>query len=84
MEIRTLPFTPKFLQISSPPVFFLYFPFVIFTGILCGTDFFCNSHALLGESRGYCTKTKQEWPDSGSMLENIFVIFKKLIPRRIF
>ena len=28
--------------------------------------FFCNSHALLGELRGYCTKTKQEWPDSGS------------------
>ena len=22
--------------------------------------------------RGYCTKTKQEWPDSGSTLENIF------------
>ena len=46
--------------------------------------FFCNSHALLGESREYCTKTKQEWPDSGSTLENIFVIFTKSIPRRIF
>ena len=34
--------------------------------------FFCNSHALLGESRGYCTKTKQEWPDSGSTLETFF------------
>ena len=46
--------------------------------------FFCNSHAVLGESSGYCTKTKQEWPDSGSTLENIFVIFTKLIPRRKF
>ena len=46
--------------------------------------FFCNSHALLGESRGYCTKTKQEWPDAGSMLENIFCSFTNLIPRRIF
>ena len=29
-------------------------------------------------------KTKQEWPDSGSTLENIFLIFTNLIPRRIF
>ena len=29
-------------------------------------------------------KTKQEWPDSGSTLEIFFVIFTKLIPRRIF
>ena len=33
---------------------------------------------------GYCTKTKQEWPDSGSTLEIFFVVFTKLIPRRIF
>ena len=51
---------------------------------MAATDFFCSSHALLGESRGYCTKTKQEWPYSGSTLENIFVKFTKLIPRRIF
>ena len=72
-----LPFTPNFLQINSPPVFFCYF-FVFFKGIRCGTDFFCNSHALLGESRGYCTKTKQEWPDSGSTLENIFCNFYEI------
>ena len=40
--------------------------------------FFCNSYALLGESRGYCTKTKQEWPDSGSTLENIFCNFYEI------
>ena len=39
---------------------------------------FCNSHALLGESRGYCTKTKQEWPDSGSTLENSFCNFYEI------
>ena len=66
-------------QINSPPVFFFVIFFVIFTGIRCGTDFFWNSHVLLGESRGYCTKTKQEWPDSGSTLEICFVIFTKLI-----
>ena len=73
-----------FLQINSPPVFFCNLFLYFFTGIRCGPDFFCNSHTLLGESRGYCTKTKQEWPDSGSTLENILVIFTKLIPRRIF
>ena len=34
--------------------------------------------------RGYCTKSKQEWPGSGSTLKNVFVIFTKLVPRRIF
>ena len=74
---KTVPFTPNFLQINSG--FFLVIFLVIFTGIHCGTDFFCNSHALLGESRGYCTKTKQEWPDSGSTLENIFCNFYEII-----
>ena len=37
-----------------------------------------------GESRGHCTRNKQEWSDSGSTLENILVIFTKLIPRKIF
>ena len=67
-----------FLQIHPPPVFFFGIFFVIFTGIRCGADFFCNSHALFGESRGYCTKTKQEWPGSGSMLENIFCNFYEI------
>ena len=30
-----IPFTPKFLQINSPPVFLDFF---IFTGIRCGVD----------------------------------------------
>ena len=34
---KSLPFTPKFLQINSPPGFFCIF-FVIFTGIRCGMD----------------------------------------------
>ena len=66
----------------SPRIFYKLIPhtfffciFLNFTGIRCGTNFFCNSHALLGESRGYCTKTKQEWPDSGSTPENIFCNF---------
>ena len=61
---------PKFLQINSPPGFFLYFFF---------GNFYGNSLR-----RGYCTKTKQEWPDSGLTLENVFVVFTKLIPRRTF
>ena len=73
----------NFYKLIPLPICFCIF-FVIFTGICCGHRFFCNSHALLGESRGYCTKTKQEWPDSGSTLENIFVNFTKLIIRRIF
>ena len=58
-----IPFTPKFLQIDSPPVFFCIF--------------FCNFH---GNSlrREYCTKTKQDWPDSGSTLENIFCNFYEI------
>ena len=28
--------------------------------------------------RGYCTTTKQEWPDSGSTLENIFCKFYEI------
>ena len=60
----------NFYKLIPLPDFFLYF-------------FFCNFY---GNSLrcGYCTKTKQEWPDSGSTLENIFVIFTKFIPRRIF
>ena len=63
----------NFYKLIPLPVFLLDFFFAIFTGIRCGTDFFCNSHALLGESRGYCTKTKQEWPDSGSKLGIFFL-----------
>ena len=55
-----------------------FFFFLIFTGIRLRHRFFCNSHALLGKSRGYCTKTKQEWPDSGSTLENIFCNFYEI------
>ena len=78
-----IPFTPKFLQINCPPVFLCFF--VIFTWNSLRHRFFvCNSHALLGESRGCCTETKQEWPDSGSTLENFFVLFTKLIPRKLF
>ena len=65
-------FTPKFLQINSPPASFLYFFCIFLREFVAAQISFCNSHALLGESRGYCTKTKQEWPDSGSTLENIF------------
>ena len=65
---------PDFLQINSPPVFFVLF-FLYFLREFVAAPIFCNSHALLGESRGYCTKTKQEWPDSGSTLENIFCSF---------
>ena len=84
-ELKTSYHSPwNFYKLIPLPSFFFVVCFVTFTGIRCGTDFFCNSHALLGESRGYCTKTKQEWPDSGSTLENIFVISTKLIPRRIF
>ena len=48
LRLNGLPFTPNFLQINSPPGFFC--------------NFFCNFY---GNSlrRGYCTKTKQEWPD---------------------
>ena len=50
--------------IPSRFFFFLYFFFfVIFTGIRCGHRFFCDSHALLGESRG---------------LEDIFCNFYKI------
>ena len=65
----------------SPRIFYKLIPLPVFC-IFCNFyenslrhGFFCNSHALLGESRGHCTKTKQEWPDSGSKLESIFVIF---------
>ena len=80
----TIPFTPNVLQINPPPVFLLYFFLELLREFVAAPIFFCNSHALLGESRGCCTKTKQEWPDSGSTLENIFVIVTKLIPRKIF
>ena len=50
-----IPFTPKFLQINYPHGFFCIF---------------CSFYGNLLR-RGYCTKTKQEWPDSASTLENI-------------
>ena len=63
----------------SPRNFYKLIPLPVF--FVC-TLFFLNFY---GNSlrRGYCTKSKQEWPDSGSTLE-FFVIFTKLIPRRIF
>ena len=39
---------------------------------------------LHGESRGYCTKTKQEWPDSGSTLEIFFGNFYEIDSSRVF
>ena len=80
LEPYTKPYhSPRIFYKSIPfPVFLLFF--VVFTGIRCGTEFSfcCNSHALLGESRGYCTKTKQEWPDSRSTLENTFWNFYEI------
>ena len=66
---KKIPFTPKILQINSLPFFFCIFFLYFLREFVAAIDFFCNSHALLGESRG---------------LENIFVIFTKLIPRKIF
>ena len=64
-----LPFTPNFLQINSPP-FFLGIFSVIFTGIRCGVDI------------------AQKPNKSGQILDQswkiFFVIFTKLIPRRMF
>ena len=75
-----LPFTPNFLQINPLPFFvlFLYLFLLFLREFVAAPIFFCNSHALLGESRGYCPKTKQEWPDSGSTLENIFCNFYEI------
>ena len=65
---NSLPFTPKFLQINSPPGF-LYF-FVIFTGIHCGMDI-----AQKPNKSGQILD--QRW-------KIFFVISTKLSPRRIF
>ena len=53
----------NFYKLIPLPFFFFVIFFVIFTGIRCGHRFFCNSHALLGESRG---------------LENIFCKFYEI------
>ena len=67
-----MPFTPKCLQINSPPVFFFFVFFLLFLREFVAAPIsFCNSHALLGESQ-------QEWPDSGSTLENIFCSFYEI------
>ena len=65
-----IPFTPKPLQINSPPGFF----FVIFTGIRCGHRFFfvtpmCGVFCFFLGGGGW---------------KFVFVIFTKLIPRRNF
>ena len=65
-----VPFTPKFLQINSPPDFFLYFFCVIFTGVRCGVDI-----AQKPNKSGQILD--QRW-------KIFFVIFTQLIPRRIF
>ena len=55
----------NFYKLIPLPVFFLYF--------------FCNFYGhRFPLRRGYCTKTKQEWPDSGSTLENIFCNFYEI------
>ena len=69
---------------NSPPGFLFVF-FVSFYGNSLRHRFFvCNSHVVLGESSGYCTKTNK----SGQILDQrwkiFFVIFTKLIPRRFF
>ena len=81
----SLPFTPKFLQINSPPVFFFVIVFVIFTGIRCGTDFFFVTPMRSSGSR---VDVAQKPNKSGQILDQrwkiCLVIFTKLIPRRNF
>ena len=73
-----IPFTSKFLQINYPPVFF-------FTGIRCGTDFFVTPVRSSGSRVDIAQKPNK----SGQILDQrwkkskYFVIFTKLIPRRI-
>ena len=77
--------SPRNVYKSIPLLIFFVIFFCNFYGnSLRHRFFFCISHALLGESRGYCTKTKQEWPDSDQRGKIFVVIFTKLIPRRIF
>ena len=68
----------NFYKLIPLPIFFLLLFCYFYGNSSRHRLFFCNSHALFGESRGYCTKTKQEWPDSGSTLENIFCIFYEI------
>ena len=70
---RRLPFTPKFLQINSPPVFFFVF-------------FFCNFYgSSLRPPIFFVTPMCGVFASLGGGLENIFfVILTKLIPRKIF
>ena len=68
-----LPCTPNVLQINSPPVFFVVFLFVIFTGIRCGRRFFfvtpmCGVFCFFLGGGGW---------------KIFFVNFTKLIPRKI-
>ena len=66
---RTIHGARNFYKLIPLPVFFCIF--------------FCNFY---GNSlrRGYCTKTKQEWPDSGSTLENIFCNFYEINSSQLF
>ena len=64
-----LPFTPKFLQINSPPVFFLYFFCNFYGNSLRPPIFFVTPMRYSG--------SRVDW-------EIFFVSFTKLIPRKIF
>ena len=80
-----LPFTPKFLQINAPPVFF---------GVLFFCNFYGNSlrHRFFFvtpmRSSGSRVDIAQKPNKSGQILDQhwkiFFVIFTKLVPRRIF
>ena len=66
-----LPFTPKFLQINSPPLVFVFF-FVIFTGIRCGSEFFFVTPM---RSSGGRVDTAQKPNKSGQILDQRWKIF---------
>ena len=72
----------NFYKLIPLPVFFV---FVIFTGIRCGTDFFFVTPMRSSGSR---VDIAQKPNKSGQILDQrwkiFFVIFTKIIPRRIF
>ena len=65
------PFTPKFLQINSPPDLFLYF-FVMFTGIRCGHRIFFVTPMRSSGSR---VDIAQKPNKSGQILDQRWKIF---------
>ena len=77
------------INYHSPRIFYKLIPhfvflFVIFTGIRCGTDFFVTPMRSSGSRVDIAQKPNKSGQSLDQRWKLFFVIFTKLIPRRLF